>query len=362
MHNLKLEKKEEMFKLINLGHPFIIAGPCSAESENQVFQTALKLSNLGIKVFRAGIWKPRTRPGNFEGVGSAGLRWLTRVKKELGLIVATEVANTSHVEAALKNEIDILWIGARTSVNPFAVQEIADLLRGVDIPVLVKNPINPDIDLWIGAIERINKAGIKKIVAVHRGFSTYDKSIYRNNPHWEIPIELKRRIPDIFIITDPSHISGNKKLLFEISQKAMDLNFDGLMIESHINPSQALSDASQQVTPKELDMILKKLIIRKSEIKDNNFMSILKELRSQIDNIDHDILNILEKRMSVVEKIGRLKKEKNISILQTKRWDEILSKKLKESPKKGLNTEFILKIFEAIHEESINHQFRIMND
>ncbi len=362
MHDLKLKKKEEIFKSIKIEHPLIIAGPCSAESEDQIYQTALKLSNLNIKIFRAGIWKPRTRPGNFEGVGTDGLKWLSRVKKELGLLVATEVANTFHVEAALKNEIDILWIGARTSANPFAVQEIADAIKGVNIPVLIKNPVNPDLDLWIGAIERINKAGIKKIIAIHRGFSSYDKSIYRNNPHWEIPIELKRRIPDIFIIVDPSHISGNKKLLFEVSQRAMDLNFDGLMIESHINPSKALSDAGQQITPKELDKMLSKLVIRRSELNDNNYIHILGELRSQIDIIDHDILDVLEKRMTVVEKIGRLKKEKNISILQTKRWDEILTKKLKESPKKGLNAEFILKIFEAIHQESINHQSKIMNE
>lgn len=361
MHNLIFEKKEKIFKSINIERPLIIAGPCSAESEGQVFQTALDLSKLDIKIFRAGIWKPRTRPGNFEGIGSEGLKWLKRVKNELGLLVATEVANAFHVEEALKNEIDILWIGARTTANPFAVQEIADIIKNVDMPILIKNPVNPDIDLWLGAIERIYKAGIKKIIAVHRGFSTYDKSIYRNHPHWEIPIELKRRIPDIFMLADPSHICGNKKLLFDVSQRAMDLNFDGLMIESHICPDKALSDASQQLTPKELDKMLKKLVIRKPEINDDNIIHTLEELRSQIDNIDNEILNILEKRMMVVEKIGIIKKEKNISILQTKRWDEILRKKLKESPKKGLNMEFITKIFEAIHEESINHQSRIMN-
>lgn len=361
MHDLKFEKIEEIFKTINIEHPLIIAGPCSAESEEQVFQTALDLSKLNIKIFRAGIWKPRTRPGHFEGVGSEGLKWLKRVKKELGLLVAIEVANTLHVEEALKNEIDILWIGARTTANPFAVQEIADAVKNIDMPILIKNPVNPDIDLWIGAIERIYKSGTKKIIAVHRGFSSYDKSQYRNLPHWEIPIELKRRAPDINIIVDPSHICGNKRLLFEVSQRAMDLNFNGLMIESHICPDKALSDASQQLTPKELDKMLKKIVIRKPEIDDNHFIHSLKDLRSQIDNIDNEILNILEKRMMVVEKIGKIKKEKNISILQTKRWDEILRKKLKESPKKGLNIEFITRIFEAIHEESINHQSRIMN-
>ena len=362
MVDIKFEEKEKILKSFNSTHPLIIAGPCSAESEDQVFQTALKLSKMNIKIFRAGIWKPRTRPGNFEGIGSVGLKWLKKVKDELGLLVSTEVANTYHVEEALKNDIDILWIGARTTTNPFAVQEIADSLKGVNIPIMVKNPVNPDMELWIGAIERIHKAGIKKIFAIHRGFSTYDKTVYRNQPHWEMPIELKRRIPDIFIITDPSHISGNKKLLFEVSQMAMDLDFDGLIIESHINPSQALSDASQQVTPEELEDLLIKLVIRKSVINDKNFLQTLDELRAQIDKIDNEILNILENRMMVVEKIGRCKKENNISILQTRRWDEILRKKLSQSRKKGLTPEFITKLFEAIHEESINHQSKIMNE
>ena len=340
--------------------PIFMAGPCSAESEEQVLCTAVSLAEMGIKIFRAGIWKPRTRPNAFEGVGSVGLQWLQTVKKETGMLISTEVANVKHVYEALKYGIDIIWIGARTSANPFAVQDIADSLRGVNIPVMVKNPVNPDVDLWIGAIERINNAGIKRIAAIHRGFSSYDKTLYRNIPQWQVPIELRRRIPNMPIITDPSHICGNREFLYDISQKAMDLNFDGLIIETHCNPDKALSDAQQQVTPDGLKSILDKLVLRDPEVNEE-LMLTMAELRDQIDKLDDRMINLLEERMQVSEKIGNHKKDNNITILQTKRWDDMLKNRLLLGKRKGLSEEFMIKLFRSIHQESINHQTSVMN-
>lgn len=341
--------------------PIFMAGPCSAETEEQVMNTAIPLAEMGIKIFRAGIWKPRTRPNAFEGVGSEGLKWLQRVKNETGMLVSTEVANVKHVYEALKYGVDIIWIGARTSANPFAVQDIADSLRGVNIPVMIKNPVNPDVDLWIGAIERINNSGIKRIAAIHRGFSSYDKTLYRNVPQWQVPIELRRRIPKMPIITDPSHICGTREFLYDISQKAMDLNFDGLLIETHCNPDKALSDAKQQVTPKGLKDILDRLVLRDPEVKEE-LMLTLAVLRDQIDKLDDRIINLLEERMHVSEKIGEYKKENNITILQTKRWDDMLKNRLRLGLRKGLSEEFIIKLFRSVHQESINHQTRVMNE
>jgi chorismate mutase len=344
------------------GRPFLIAGPCSAETEEQVMETARQLAAMKqISVYRAGIWKPRTRPNSFEGVGIEGLKWLRQVKQETGLLVGTEVANEKHVYEALKYGIDMLWIGARTSVNPFTVQEISDALNGVDVMVLVKNPINPDIELWMGAIERIAKAGITRLGAIHRGFSSYEKTLYRNQPNWQLPIELRRRIPDLPIICDPSHIGGARQYLYEISQKAMDLNFDGLMIESHINPAQALSDAAQQLTPNDLIELLSRLILRNPDPSDPKLLDVLGELRQQIDIYDDHLLDLMEKRMKVAETIGRYKKENNITILQSTRWDEIIKKVIVKGEAKGLSAELIDAIFKAIHQESINHQMKVMN-
>jgi len=355
-----LDLEPIVFGEIKIERPFIISGPCSAESEEQVMSTARKLAEMGIKIFRAGIWKPRTRPNAFEGVGTKGLVWLKKVKEETGMHTAIEVANVKHVYEALKYGVDILWIGARTTANPFAVQEIADTLQGMDIPVLVKNPINPDIELWIGAMERLNQAGIKKLAAIHRGFSTFEKTGFRNNPHWQIPIEIKRRIPDLPIITDPSHICGNRQGLFEVCQEAMDLNFEGLIIESHIDPDHALSDSQQQITPEELNSLLKRLVIRDPDI-DNGISLTIGELRVKIDDLDDKIIDIFEKRMNISEEIGRYKKEHNIAIFQSQRWGDILNKRLEMGVQKGLSNEFINKIFTAIHEESIDHQNKVMN-
>ncbi len=357
---LKLEKFE--FKGVPTERPLIMAGPCSAENEDQVMETARQLKEIGVRIYRAGLWKPRTRPDTFEGVGKEGLPWLKRVKEELGMYTATEVANVWHVYDALKAGIDIIWLGARTTVNPFAVQEIADSLKGVDIPVMVKNPINPDVELWIGAIERLNRAGIKKIAAIHRGFSIYNRTLYRNNPQWEIPIELKRLIPELPILTDPSHICGSRDLLFEVSQRAMDLDFDGLIIESHCNPEKALSDAQQQLTPENLDKLIHRLVLRSASIQNNVLLSTLEELRHEIDKYDDKLMDIFEHRMAVARKIGEYKKQNNITILQTSRWDELLRDKIQQAAKKGLGEEFIVKIFRAIHEESINHQTKVMNE
>ncbi len=357
---LQLEAFE--FDGISTERPFLMAGPCSAETEEQVMETARKLKKLGIRIFRAGIWKPRTRPNSFEGVGKDGLPWLKKVKEELGMMVATEVANATHVFEALKYGIDMLWLGARTTANPFAVQEIADSLEGTDIPVLIKNPVNPDVELWIGAFERINNAGIKKMAAIHRGFSAYGKSFYRNNPQWQIPIELKRRIPNLKILTDPSHICGDRDLLFEVSQKAMDLNFDGLIIETHITPDKALSDAAQQITPDGLKKLLNDLVLRKADIENTITMNTLEDLRLEIDKYDDRLLEILEKRMKVADRIGVYKKENNLTILQSSRWDQLLNQRITEGDRKGLSEEFVIKLFRAIHQESINHQTKIMNE
>lgn len=344
-----------------LAHPLVIAGPCSAETEAQVLQIAHELKDSDVTIFRAGIWKPRTRPGGFEGVGAIGLKWLQRAKAETGLLMATEVANAAHVKLALEHDIDVLWIGARTTVNPFAVQEIADALQGTDKIVLVKNPVNPDLALWIGGVERLYAAGIKKLGVIHRGFSTYEKTKYRNMPEWQIPIELQSRFPDLPLICDPSHITGKRDMIQEVSQQALDLNFDGLIIETHIDPDHAWSDAAQQVTPTVLKQIFKDLRIRNLTTDASDFQIQMAKLRTEIDAADSKLLEILGKRMQVAEKIGALKKEKNIAVLQNKRWNEILQKMTQEGSSKGLSEDFILRLFKAIHQESISHQERVMN-
>src|SRR5690554_594597 len=340
--------------------PLVIAGPCSAETEEQTLATARLLSAIGVKVFRSGIWKPRTRPGAFEGVGSIGLPWLKKVKEETGMYVGVEVATAHHVYEAIKHGVDMMWVGARTSANPFAVQEIADALKGVDIPVFVKNPVNPDLDLWIGALERINNAGITKLAAIHRGFSTYDKSEFRNHPQWQIPIELHRRLPNLPIISDPSHIAGDRTLIENLCQEAMDLNFDGLIIESHTCPDKAWSDASQQITPTRLKEILDNLVLRRPKIGDTP-RNELDELRIKIDTLDNQLLDTFKERMIVSEAIGRYKSENNITILQSRRYDEIMKDRKDRALSRGLDPDFITGIFESIHEESINRQSRIMN-
>ena len=337
--------------------PIVIAGPCSAETEEQVMNTAQQLVSNGIKIYRAGIWKPRTKPGGFEGVGVQGLPWLQRVKQETGMMVATEVATAKHVEECLKAGIDLLWIGARTTANPFAVQEIADSLEGVDIPVLVKNPVNPDLELWIGAMERINRAGLKRIGAIHRGFSSYEKKLYRNLPQWHIPIELRRRIPNLPIFCDPSHIGGKRELIAPLCQQAMDLGFDGLITESHCNPDCAWSDAAQQVTPNVLKYILDLLVIRNEKQSTEN----LTALRGQIDECDNDLMQLLAKRMRICREIGTFKKEHAMTILQTGRYNEILEKRGAQGSLFGMDSDFIKTVFEAIHEESVRQQLEIIN-
>jgi chorismate mutase len=341
---------------IDAKRPLIIAGPCSAETEEQVMETARGLSARGIKIFRSGIWKPRTKPGGFEGIGTKGLAWLQRVQSELGMYTAIEVATAKHVREALSHNVDILWIGARTTANPFAVQEIADALEGIDIPVLIKNPVNPDLDLWIGAIERIYNAGIHRIGAIHRGFSTSEKKIYRNLPQWHIPIELHRQFPNLPIICDPSHIGGKRELIAPICQQAMDLNFDGLIIESHCNPDKAWSDAAQQITPAVLDFILNTIVIRDMTQSTEN----LTALRHQIDELDDSLLELLAKRMRVSNEIGIYKKEHNMSILQEQRYDEILKNRIAQAIQMDMDGEFMKNILVAIHEESIRHQMIIM--
>lgn len=354
---MELELKPITFQGIDPTKPMIIAGPCSAETEEQVMETAHELASKGLKIFRAGIWKPRTKPGGFEGIGVEGLAWLQRVKKETGMYVSTEVATAKHVEAALEAGIDLLWVGARTSANPFAVQELADSLKGIDIPVLVKNPVNPDLELWIGAMERLNQAGINRLGAIHRGFSSYDKKIYRNLPQWHIPIELRRRIPALPILCDPSHIGGKRELIAPLCQQAMDLGFDGLIVESHCNPDCAWSDASQQVTPAVLDYILNLLVVRKEKQTTEN----LHELRRQIDECDNSLIEVLAKRMRVAREIGTYKKEHNMPILQTGRYNEILDKRGAQGALCGMDASFIKKVFEAIHEESVRQQMEIIN-
>lgn len=349
--------------LPGIKRPLIIAGPCSAESPEQLMETAKAIKALGqVDIFRAGIWKPRTFPNNFEGVGSIGLEWLREVKKETGLPVATEVGSVKHVFEAIKYGVDLIWIGARTTANPFAMQEIAEALQGVDIPVLVKNPLSPDLELWDGGINRIYAAGIRKLGAIHRGFSTWGKSDLRNTPHWQVPIELKRIHPNLPIIGDPSHICGNRTMIAEIAQRAMDFNLDGLMIESHCNPDEAWSDAKQQVTPTRLGEILSGLKIKTEHTSDEKFIRTLDELRSQIDMYDDQILNILEARMKIAEKIGLCKKENNVSILQTARWSDIINKMIQKGAGKGLSDKCISEIFQSIHEESINHQINVTRD
>ncbi|MCQ2236890.1 MAG: bifunctional 3-deoxy-7-phosphoheptulonate synthase/chorismate mutase type II [Bacteroidales bacterium] len=358
---MELELESILLPGIEAKRPLVIAGPCSAETEEQVINTATELAQNGIKIFRAGIWKPRTRPGAFEGVGVEGLPWLQRVKKETGMYVGCEVATAKHCYEAIKYGVDILWIGARTTANPFAVQEIADALRGTDIPVLVKNPVNPDLELWIGAFERLNRAGIKKLAAIHRGFSQYEKSQFRNHPQWQIPIELHRRIPNLPIITDPSHITGNCDLIAEVSQQAMDLNFDGLIIESHECPARAWSDAKQQVTPAHLKMILDGIVLRDHTIGDKPRTEI-DDLRAKIDELDDKLLQIFRERMNVSAAIGKYKFENNITVLQARRYEEILNTRRKQAEANNLNADFVVKVFEDIHEESVNIQNNIMKE
>ena len=346
----------------DLDHPLVIAGPCSAETESQVLGIAHELKNSDVSIFRAGIWKPRTRPGNFEGVGSIGLKWLQKVKKETGLLVTTEVANANHVKIALDHDIDVLWIGARSTVSPFIVQEIADALKNTDKIVLLKNPVNPDLSLWYGGIERLYTANIKKLGVIHRGFSTYSKTKFRNNPEWQIPIELQNKFPDLPLICDPSHICGRRDIIKQTSQKALDLNFDGLMIETHNDPDNAWSDAAQQITPKTLINLMKHLVIRKESLEERSFINELENLRIKIDNADSQILDILGNRMKVSEEIGKIKKKQNVAILQSARWNDILEKMISDGKEKGLSEDFILKIFKAIHQESINHQEKILKD
>ncbi|MFA7116119.1 MAG: bifunctional 3-deoxy-7-phosphoheptulonate synthase/chorismate mutase type II [Bacteroidales bacterium] len=337
--------------------PIIIAGPCSAETEEQVLITAKELANIGVKIFRAGIWKPRTRPGTFEGVGSKGLKWLQRVKKETDMYVATEVANSKHVAEAIKYGVDVLWVGARTSANPFAVQEIADSLKGVDIPVFVKNPVNPDIELWIGALERLYNAGIRKLGAIHRGFSSSDNNIYRNAPMWHIAIELRRRYPYLPIFCDPSHMGGSRELIAPISQQAMDIGFYGLMIESHYNPDKAWSDAKQQIKPEVLDYIKDMLVIRDNYQSTEN----LNQLRKQIDNTDDELVELITKRMRISKEIGTYKKTHDMQVLQTSRYSDILNRRITQAEKFGISEVCMKKILEAIHEESVRLQIEIIN-
>lgn len=337
--------------------PFVIAGPCSAETEEQVMSTARQLASLGCNVYRAGVWKPRTKPGGFEGHGEKALPWLKRVKEETGMSVATEVATPEHVELVLEYGVDIIWIGARTSANPFAMQALADSLSGVDIPVLVKNPINPDLELWIGAMERLNQAGIKRLAAIHRGFSSYDNKIYRNAPMWQIPIELRRRIPELPIICDPSHIGGRRNLIAPLSQQAMDLGFDGLIVETHCSPNEAWSDAAQQVTPDELYNILSQLTIRDGHIDIEGIHG----LREQIDALDNNLVELLSNRMNICRKIGSYKKEHNMTVLQANRYKEIIDKRGAQGELFGMDSEFVKHIFELVHEESVRQQMEVIN-
>lgn len=337
--------------------PFIIAGPCSAESEEQVMETATQLARNGCKIFRAGVWKPRTKPGGFEGHGEPALAWLKTVKEETGMLVTTEVATPDHAEMSMKYGIDLLWVGARTTTNPFAMQALADSLRGTDITVLVKNPISPDLELWIGALERLNGAGIKRLGAIHRGFSSYNKTIYRNRPMWQIPIELRRRIPELPIICDPSHIGGKRELIAPLCQQAMDLGTDGLIIESHCNPDVAWSDADQQITPDVLEKIVSHLIIRDT----TDTTEEIAQLRQQIDELDNSVMDILAKRMQVCREIGQYKKEHNITVLQARRYNEILDKLGAQGAQCGMDADFVKKIYSAIHEESVRQQIDVIN-
>ena len=335
----------------------VIAGPCSAETEEQVITTAKQLAGRGCHIFRAGVWKPRTKPGGFEGNGEAALPWLQRVKEETHMMVATEVATPEHVELALKYGVDVFWIGARTSANPFAMQAIADSLKGIDVPVLVKNPVNPDLELWIGAMERLNQAGVKRIAAIHRGFSSYDKKIYRNLPMWQIPIELRRRVPDLPLFCDPSHIGGKRELVAPLCQQAMDLGMNGLIVECHCDPDKAWSDAKQQVTPDILAYILSLLVLRDEKVTTEG----ISLMRKQIDELDNQLMELLAKRMKVCREIGEYKKEHNMTVLQTSRYNEILNKRGAQGSLWGMAPDFIKTVFEAVHEESVRQQMDIIN-
>ncbi len=350
--------KNIQFEGVDPKRPVVIAGPCSAETEEQVMATARELAKNGVKIFRAGIWKPRTKPGGFEGVGEQGLVWLKRVKEETGMLVATEVATKQHVNAALDAGVDVLWIGARTSANPFAMQEIADALVGVDVPVLVKNPVNPDLELWIGAMQRLYNAGLRRIGAIHRGFSAYGKHLYRNMPQWHIPIELRRRLPNLTIFCDPSHIGGKRELVAPLSQQAMDMGFDGLIIESHCEPDSAWSDKSQQVTPEVLNFILHTLVVRDS-VQTTESLALL---RQQIDQIDSELLEALSKRMRVSREIGQYKKEHSMPVVQTGRYDDILNSRARSAEELGMSGEFMKVVYQAIHEESVRQQIEVLNN
>ena len=343
--------------------PLIISGPCSAETEEQVIETAQRLAKTGkVDMLRAGIWKPRTKPGMFEGIGAKGLPWLQQAKKLTGLPTTVEVATGKQVEDALTFDVDVLWVGARTTVNPFSVQEVADALRGVKVPVLIKNPINPDLELWQGAVERISRAGINDIGLIHRGFSSYGNTEFRNAPMWHLAIEMKRRMPGMPIINDPSHICGRRDILLSTAQKAMDLDFDGLMIESHIDPDNAWSDAKQQITPERLAEMLDEIIWRREDVQSETFHLALDKLREQINHIDDELMQLISQRMGIAEKIGEYKKNNNVTILQSSRWNEIIEKSIKKAGKLNLSEEFVTKYMDAIHMESINRQNRVMND
>ena len=344
------------FPGMNSRRPLVIAGPCSAETEEQVLRTAHDLAAEGISIYRAGLWKPRTKPGGFEGVGVEGLPWLARVKRETGMYTATEVATREHVAAALEGGVDLLWIGARTAANPFAMQEIADALRGVDVPVLVKNPVSPDLELWIGAVERIHNAGIRRLGVIHRGFTSIDKSLYRNHPMWSIPIELHRRLPGLPIFCDPSHIGGKRELIAPLSQQAMDLGFDGLIVEAHCTPDCAWSDKAQQITPQTLAYICRNLVIREMSVTTEN----LTELRARIDKIDDELLELLARRMRVSQDIGQYKKEHDMPVLQAQRYEELLARRAAQAVEIGMDREFMRTVLQAIHEESIRQQIRIL--
>lgn len=349
--------KPVTFEGVDPKRPIVIAGPCSAETEEQVMTTAKELAKNGVRIFRAGIWKPRTKPGGFEGVGSVGLPWLQNVRRETGMLVSTEVATRYHVEEALKSGIDVLWIGARTSANPFAMQDIADALCGVDIPVLVKNPVNPDLELWIGAMERLYNAGVTRLGAIHRGFSAYGKHLYRNMPQWHIPIELHRRLPQLSIFCDPSHIGGKRELVASLSQQAMDMGFDGLIIETHCNPDNAWSDKTQQITPEVLNLILHTIVVRETKQTTES----ISLLRQQIDQIDNELLEALAKRMRVSREIGQYKKEHNMPVVQTTRYDDILNSRAKAAEDMGMSGDFMKVVYQAIHEESVRQQIEVLN-
>jgi len=360
-----MKNKKELRTWLNnfeLDHPLVIAGPCSAETEKQVLEIAHQLKHTDATVLRAGIWKPRTRPGNFEGVGALGLKWLQKAKEETGMLITTEVANANHVDLALQHDVDILWIGARTTVSPFIVQEIAEALKGTDKPVLIKNPVNPDLSLWLGAVERFYTSGINNLGVIHRGFSAYEKTRYRNNPEWQLPIDLQNRFPDLPLILDPSHIAGRRDIIFDLCQTALDLNFDGLMVETHHDPDNAWSDAAQQITPSNLVTIMDDLKIRKETSAEADYKNKINTLRTQIDVIDHQLIEVLGKRMRVSEGIGELKKKNNVAVLQSKRWNEILGKMILEGEQHQLSEEFVLRMFKAIHQESINHQEKILKE